>query len=158
MNSIGRSENRTAHRDGRRLRRIQLAVAIAGGALAEIDEHLEALIRVRRFPVKPDGGAIALEGVAPRQHAVGAGLDIEVGTFPADAVLADSVADAVEPAGVIPHLEQAVFRIVKDTVAERASHRTVAVVHLERSFRLEERARGVYTRFMKSAAESGVAH
>jgi hypothetical protein len=62
--------------------------------------------------VEPDGAGVALAGL----HEVGALLDVQLRLVPAQAVLRGGVGRAA--LGEIPHLEEAVLRVVPDAVAE----------------------------------------
>lgn len=106
--------------------------------------------------VQPNGGTITLKRIAAREHTVCTAFDIQVRTEPMDAILTDGMAHTIEPPCVVPHLEQAVRGIVKHAVAKRAGNGTVAVVHLQGSLWLKDRAGRMNLGLVERAPESGV--
>jgi hypothetical protein len=84
-------------------------------------EQLEALLRVLRRPVRHDAVGVGLE--AGRQRLVRAGVDVEGGPRPVEAVGAGSERDrALEVgAGLVPEVEQALLRIPPDARAAGAA-------------------------------------
>ena len=141
---------------GGRIRPAQLTVAERGAALAVVGEHLEPLRGAVGLQVEPHADAVALQLGAQRQHPVGARLHVQLGALPVDAVAAGGQRHAVEPAGVVPQLEQAVSGVVETAVLERTGHRTQPEVHLQRRLRHQHRARLVQHRNMELAPQRAV--
>jgi len=93
------------------------------------DELLEVVVVPRRELVAP--GGIRFVEIDPRRRRIAVAADddvralgdVEHRPLPADAVGRRRVARVLDVAAHVPHLEDAVFRVVEDAVAERHRRR-----------------------------------
>ena len=105
----------------------------------EEGKHLESLLPVRGLLVQPDADPVPLISLPADQDSVGARVHVQAGSGPVNPIPAGGVGNAVEPAGVIPHLEQPVLGVVKHAVIEGTGHRPEPPVHLQGGLRLQYR-------------------
>ena len=131
----------------------QLAVAEPGAAPAVVGEHLEAFRGARGLLIEPYPDAVPLIAGPQRQHPVGTRLHVQLRALPMHAVAAGGQRHPVEPAGVVPQLEQPVRRIVEGAVLEWTGSGTQPEVHLQRRLRHQHRACLVQHRGMELAPQ-----
>ncbi len=153
MNSVGGRAYISSPRPGRS--RIELPVVKPlRRALAEINEHLEALAGIGRFVIQPYASAVPLVRVPAREHAIGSRLDIQIGPYPPYAVFAVRISCPIEPSSVVPHLEKTIFGIVEHSILKRTSYGTIAIVHFQGGLRLQYWARLMNARLVKRARDA----
>lgn len=118
------------------------------------DEYLVALPESTTFVIRHNVPRVAL--VFRRKHAVRSRLDIQLGTLPIQAVFAGGVANRVNPAGFIPHLENLLFGIPPHTAVFGTCNGVSRPVDLERCLGLQYRVAFILPRQMKRPFQSGL--
>ncbi|OQC23445.1 MAG: hypothetical protein BWX70_02817 [Verrucomicrobia bacterium ADurb.Bin070] len=105
-------------------------------------EHLVALLRIGRLPIGHHGPRVGRQ--IRRQHLIGSRHHIQLRPLPIQTVGAGGVADGVDPAGLVPELEQPFIGIPPEPAALRHGCGVPAAVQFQLGLRAQHRVPGIF--------------